>query len=166
MSALNVIKCFSLLVIISLANLSQASVFGKHIRGASTSENYPQTLSVGRFSQAIVDDKKCEWEHAGSIEIKTDRGNYDLGSYLVAPDAITVLCAGKKPFHIFNIPSKYLGDAASKGDVAVWFGAKKDRDGCEGYIGCDKVYVLEIYHDHEASNSQADVEQAPELQAW
>ena len=166
MSALHVLRVCSLLMMVGLANTAQASVFGEHVRSANASENYPHILSVGRFSEAMVDDKTCEWEHAGSVEIKTDRGNYDLGSYVVAPDAIAVLCAGKQPFYIFNIPVKYLGSSARKGDVAVWFGAKKDRYGCEGYIGCDKVYVLEVYHAREEVNTDADAGQEAELQSW
>ena len=62
---------------------------------------------------------------------------------------------------MFNIPAKYLGPTAKEGDVGVWFGKEKDRAGCEGYVGCDKVQVLELYHTVEESDGAAE-----ELQDW
>jgi hypothetical protein len=156
-----VLRFIPLLVVVTLSQVGLASVFGEHTRGADVSDNYPETLSVGRFSEALVNDKTCAWEHAGDTDLKTDRGNYDLSSYTVAPDAIKIMCEGKRPFYMFNIPAKYLGQNAIKGDVGVWFGKEKDRAGCEGYVGCDKVHVLELYHTVEAGAGKAD-----ELQDW
>ncbi len=155
------LRFIPLLLVVFLPQASLASVFGELIRGADVSDNYPSTLAVGRFSEALVDDKSCDWEHADDFHIKTDRGNYKLSSYTLAPDAIKVICEGKQPFYMFNIPAKYLGKKASKGDVAVWFGKEKDRAGCEGYVGCDKVQVLELYHAVEPGE-----EKPQELQAW
>lgn len=135
-----------LLLMVSLSQVSQASVFDKHHRSADVSSNYPATLSIGRFSKALVDDAICDWEHADDIHIKTDRGNYELSSYAIAPNAIKIMCDGKRSFFVFNLPAKYLGQTAKKGDVGVWFGKGKDRAGCEGYIGCDKVHILKLYH--------------------
>ncbi|ARN73402.1 hypothetical protein [Oceanicoccus sagamiensis] len=155
------LRFIPLLVAVSLSQLSQASVFGEHSRGAEVSDNYPASLAVGRFSEALVDGKSCDWEHADDIHLKTDRGNYKLSSYTVAPDSIKILCEGKRPFYMFNIPAKYLGPAAQQGDVAVWFGKEKDRAGCEGYVGCDKVHVLELYHTVVEGKEGAE-----ELQDW
>ncbi len=155
------LRFIPLLLVVSLSQVTVASVFGEHSRGADVSENYPSTLSVGRFSEAQVDDMTCDWEHADDIHIKTDRGNYKLSSYTVAPDSIKIICEGKRPFYMFNIPAKYLGQAAIKGDVGVWFGKEKDRAGCEGYVGCDKVHVLELYHTVEAGKEKSE-----ELQDW
>ena len=150
-----------LLLVVSLSQVGQASVFGKHSRSADVSSNYPSTLSVGRFSKALVDDMTCDWEHADDIHIKTDRGNYELGSYALAPNSIKIMCEGKRSFYMFNLPAKYLGQTAKKGDIGVWFGKEKDRAGCEGYIGCDKVHILELYHTVGAGEDKS-----PELQGW
>ena len=157
-----ILSLLPMLVLLS-ASPAQASVFGEHVRGDSASDKYPEKLVVGRFSEAVIGDMTCEWENAGSFALKTDRGNIDISSYTIAPSAIKVSCEGKQPFYAFDVPAKLLDGGASEDAVGLWFGKVKDREGCEGYIGCDKVHVLHTYH-----SAEKIVEQAPEeeLQAW
>ena len=154
-------KLLSLLCIFSIGQVAQGSVFGEHSRGAAVMEKYPQTLSVSRFAGARVDDMDCDWKNAGRMDVNTDRGNYSFRSFIIAPSAIKVLCEGKRPFYIFALPPRYLGANARNGDVGVWFGDKKDRYGCEGYTGCDKVHIIQTYHNKKTVDNEQ-----PELQEW
>ena len=155
------LRFITLFVVLGLVNTVQASVFGEHVKSASSPENYPETLSIGRFSEALVGELSCDWKNAGGMELKTDRGNIDISSFMVAPAAIKVSCEGKPSFYVIKIPPQYLGGNAKKGDVAVWFGNYQEREGCEGYIGCDKVHVLHTYHSSENVSQQGS-----ERQEW
>lgn len=153
------LRFFPLLVVMCFSQLATASVFGNLVRGADVAESYPSKITVTRFSGAQVDDMQCEWKNAGGYDLTTDRGNTHLNSFPLAPNVIEIYCDGKKPFMIFNLSEKYLSADAQEGDVGIWFGGTKDRYGCEGYNGCDKVHVLELYR-----NAQAGPEDG--LQAW
>ncbi|MEE8057208.1 MAG: hypothetical protein V3T17_05160 [Pseudomonadales bacterium] len=155
------LRFLTLFVVIGLVNTVQASVFGEHVRSADTADKYPEKLVVGRFSEAVVGNTACDWENAGSIALKTDRGNIDISSYRIAPIAIKISCQGKRAFYVIKLPPKYLQGNAQEGDVGIWFGNYKERYGCEGYIGCDKVHVLHTYHSSENIN-----EPEGELQGW
>jgi hypothetical protein len=156
-----VYRFLSLLVLLLAANSALASVLGEHVRGTAVSDQYPQKLSVKRFTDVRVDDMACEWENAGGFEVKTDRGNYKLKSFMLAPRAIKVFCSGKQPFYIFSLPPSYLGMDAAEGDVGVWFGDKKQRYGCEGYTGCDQVHIIHLYrHADQVTDEEKN------LQSW
>lgn len=142
---------------------SSASIFGDYVRSSATSEKYPSHITITRFSGVQLEDKTCEWKNAGGFELKTDRGNIDLSSYRIAPNAIDIVCAGKQPFLVLNLPPKYLNGHAQEGDVGIWFGVLKDRYGCEGYVGCDKVHVLETYHQLEKNSKDRP---RVELEEW
>lgn len=149
-----------------LVSAAQASVFGEHIRGGDGEghDKYPKKLVINRFSEAQVGDMTCEWEHAGSFDVKTDRGNYSITSFLVSPSAVKVMCEGKRPFYVFDLPPRYLDAEANDGDVGVWFGKFAERDGCQGYSGCDKVHVLKMYSN--AENIAKREHKAEALEEW
>ena len=139
-----------ILLLVAVSSSLQAGVHGEFIRGEAVDSKYPQSIIIPRFSSATVDEMTCKTDAKSKVEIKTDRGNFSVGrSWLIGNNAVKIKCEGKAAFYVLDIPSKYHSDKVLKGDVVVWFGDYKDRYGCEGYTGCDKVHVLHTYHSNE-----------------
>ncbi|WP_101759037.1 hypothetical protein [Oceanicoccus sp. KOV_DT_Chl] len=157
------IRLLSLCALLVVASGVQASVFGKHVRAAGVDEKFPEQITISRFSTAMVNDMACEWEGAGSLELRTDRGNVDLSNFGFSPSVVKVSCEGKKPFYVVAVDPNYLGANAAEGDIGLWFGEVKDRYGCEGYHGCDKVHVL---HTYRAPENIVPVTSNGSLQSW
>jgi hypothetical protein len=142
---------FLLLVLTSVfaSNAALASLPGDYVRHSSTPDNFPERFTIHRFSGIEVKGLECEKENAGSFELKTNLGNITISGNIFSPNALKVSCPGKKPVYILEVDKKYLSQPASDGDVAVWFGEMADRSGCEGYLACDKVHVLQTYTTEE-----------------